>query len=150
MKPDQHLLDQTHAAFCYVIEISGTKLGAFTECTLPAIEWEFDDVKEGGLNTYVHQLPGRRKPARLILKNGVGKTLLWDWCLQAMNGSPPKELRRTVAVRLLNGEGRDLAVWTVEKAYPVKWTGPQFKSDASSIAIQTVEFSCGLVTAELV
>ncbi|MEZ4611596.1 MAG: phage tail protein [Caldilineaceae bacterium] len=84
-KITQDLVAQSHVAFRYLVEIDGTRMAAFTECTLPSIEWEIEEVKEGGLNTYVHQLPGRRKGARLTLKHGIAKGVLLDWYLKTLS-----------------------------------------------------------------
>ena len=62
-----------HLGFRFGVVIEGIPQGIFTECTLPNIEWETQEIKEGGLNTYTHQLPGRRKGAKVTLKKGLLK-----------------------------------------------------------------------------
>lgn len=134
----------TTAAFRFVVAIDGVPLGAFTECTLPTVEWEVEEVKEGGLNTFVHQLPGRRKGTKITLKNGVGiASDIMVWYLQSMNEDFS---RRRVSITLLSPMMMPIMVWDIEDAYPVKWTGPQLKSDGNTIAIQTLELACGEVT----
>lgn len=144
--PLAQLLYETHAAFRYVVEIAGLTVGAFTECTLPVMELEVEDLREGGVNTYTHLLPGRRKSARLTLKNGVGKNGLMDWCIATMQEKiEPKE----ITVTLKDARAKEpICIWHIQRAYPVKWTGPQLQAGASAIAIQTIEFACGLVTVE--
>jgi phage tail-like protein len=137
------LLAQANAVFRFVIEIDGTPEAAFIECTLPILELEVEEVKEGGLNTFVHQLPGQRKSARLILKNGVGKTSLVQWYRETMEGQIK---RKSISVRLLDSMRSEVAVWNIENAYPIKWVGPQLQASENSIAIQTLEMACGEVT----
>lgn len=144
-QPMQHLLAQTNTAFCFVVKLGGEKVAAFTECMLPVIDWEIEEVKEGGLNTSIHQLPGRRKSARFTLKNGISKGELVTWCIKVMT---ERFVRKTMTVELLDAHLNPIAVWEMQDAYPIKWTGPQLRSDASAIAIQTIEFACGEVTAE--
>ena len=74
-------------SFRFVVKLGNESVAAFTECTLPSIEWDVEEVKEGGLNTFVHQLPGRRRAGRVSLKNGVAKSSLVDWFIQAMKES---------------------------------------------------------------
>lgn len=133
--------------FRFLISANGTSLGVFTECTLPVIEWELEEVKEGGQNGYVHQLPGRRKSARLTLKNGVGSSELMDWFWKMLED---KIDRRKLTIQLLATQDKSSAVMTlnIENAYPVKWSGPTLKADDNNIAIQSVEFVCGLITKE--
>ena len=76
---DQPMRIEVSPTFRFVVDVAGDRQAVFTECTLPVIEWEVEEVKEGGVNTYVQQLPGRRKPARISLKNGVGKSELLKW-----------------------------------------------------------------------
>ena len=128
-------------AFRFVVTIGGRPLGAFTECSLPTLEIELEEVKEGGLNTYVHQLPGRRKSARLTLKNGVGVySEIMIWYIQTLD---EKYDRRRVSVALMNSVFMPMMVWDLEEAYPVKWSGPQLKSDDNTVAIQTLELAFG-------
>lgn len=140
---DKALRASTNAVFRFVVTIDGIPHGVFTECTLPTIEWETEEVKEGGLNTYTHQLPGRRKGAKITLKKGVGISALLDWYLDGM-GETFK--RRPVTITLLNSLSAPILAWHIEDAYPVKWSGPQLKADDNSIAIQTLELACGEIS----
>jgi phage tail-like protein len=146
MPLDDPYHQQANPAFRFVVDVEGERQGAFTECTLPSVEWEVQELKEGGLNTYTHQLPGRRKSARLSLKNGVGKSQLLQWYLDAVGTVVS---RKPVTVTLLDLTHQPLMVWNIQDAYPIKWTGPQLKSDGNTIAIQTLELVCGEVTVSL-
>lgn len=142
---DEQVRDTINQAFRFVVQIDGINQGAFTECTLPAIEWEIQEVKVGGLNTTVPQLPGRRKAAKLTLKNGIGSGELLQWCLETMSET---FTRRAITVKLYNVKHEPLLSWHIADAYPVKWTAPQFKTDANAVAIQTLELACGEITVE--
>lgn len=134
--------------FRFIVSIDGISQGVFTECTLPSVEWETEEIKEGGLNTYVHQLPGRRRSSKLTLKNGVGTSALVNWYRETMNES---FTRRNITIKLLNAKDKlngPIMTWNIQGAYPTKWTGPQLNSGENSIAIQTLELACGLVTME--
>ncbi|MCU0520136.1 MAG: phage tail protein [Anaerolineae bacterium] len=132
-----------NAAFRFVVSVGGEGQAAFTECTLPAVELDVEPVKEGGLNTFVHQLPAQRKPAKLSLMNGVGKSSLLDWFMESMSGTPT---RKNLTVSLLNAEKEAVMIWQIDDAFPTRWVGPQLQSSANTIAIQTLELACGEVT----
>ena len=137
----------SNPVFRYVISMDGRPVAAFLECTLPNIAWEMQAVKEGGLNTHVHQLPGQRQAMTITLKNGVGlKDSMEKWYLDAMQESFK---RKVITIELHNEAGEKVAVWTAEECVPTSWTGPQLSSGGSSIAIQTFEIACGLLTHEL-
>ncbi|MCB9137785.1 MAG: phage tail protein [Caldilineaceae bacterium] len=133
------------SSFRFVVSVDGETLGAFTECTLPTVEVEIEEIKEGGLNVYTHQLPGRRKQSRLVLKRGVGKGALVQWFLEMM----AEEIeRKPIAVTLLDEKGQVAAVWRIEDAFPVKWVGPNLNSGDGAIAVQTLEFAGGEITVQ--
>ena len=134
---------QAIPAFRFVIDIAGERQAAFTECTLPTIEWDAEEIKEGGLNTYIHQLPGRRKPARVTLKNGVGSSELLKWFIQTMT---EKITRQPVTITLLGADYNPVLTWNIQDAYPLRWTGPQLKTDANTIAVQQLDLACGEIT----
>jgi phage tail-like protein len=136
----------TNPAFRFIVDVGGKAQAAFTECTLPSIEWEVEEVKEGGLNTFTHQLPGRRKAGRVSLKNGVGKSELMDWYIQTMG---EQFSRRAVTITLLDVAHKPVMAWNLDDAYPIKWSGPQLKSDANAVAIQTLDLACGEITVKL-
>jgi len=134
------------ADFRFTVEIEGMAWGAFTECTLPAVEIETETIKEGGLNTFVHQIPGALKPASITVKNGVGfLDTLNKWAVDTMKG---KITRKKVTVNMLDSLGEKHMVVTLEDAFTKKWTGPQLKSDSNLVAIHSIEFSGGEVTLE--
>jgi phage tail-like protein len=131
----------TNAAFRFVVLVDGVPVGAFTECTLPTIEWSVKEIKEGGLNNYVHQLPDRRNKATLTLKNGVGlMDHLLVWYLMTMNQT---FWRRRITIILYTSLMVPVMVWHIEDALPIKWESPTLKTDDNSVAIQTLQFSCG-------
>lgn len=143
MAYERHDLPEVHTAFRFVVKIDGINQAVFTECTLPSIEWDVEEVKEGGLNTYVHQLPGLRKAAKVILKNGIGTGDLLDWYKKVMN---QEYARRPVTITLLDVAHERVMDWNITDAYPIKWSGPRLKSDDNTVAVETLELACGEVT----
>jgi len=144
MLMEQQLHTMITNAFRFVVAIDGAPLGAFTECTLPTIEWEVEEVKEGGVNTSIHQLPGQRRRSTITLKNGVGiASDLLAWYRTAMN---EQFWRRRVTITLLNSLLVPVIVMHIEDAFPTKWAGPQLRTDDNTVAIQTLELACGEIT----
>jgi phage tail-like protein len=116
MPDETQIRSRTNAAFRFLVDIDGKPQAAFTECNLPNIDWEIEEVKEGGLNTFTHQLPGRRKPGKISLKNGVGKSELVDWYIQCMS---EQFTRKPVAVTLLDVSHKAVITWNLADAIPV-------------------------------
>ena len=144
MALDKQVREGITAAFRFVVSIDGTAMAAFSECKLPDLELNVEEVKEGGLNTYVHLLPGQRKPGRITLKNGVGVTKdLNEWYTQAMS---EQFTRKRVSISLLNSKLEAIMTLDFQNAIPVKWSGPTLKSDEATIAVQTLELVVGEVS----
>jgi phage tail-like protein len=137
-------------AFRFTLEVANTYAGVFSECTLPNIEWDIEEVKEGGLNTYVHQLPGQQKSSsRIVLKTGVmmgASNTLANWYVDSMKAT---FARKTVTIKLLDSHGKPLIIWQLQDAFPVKWTAPQLKSDSNALAINSLELACGKIDVTL-
>ena len=136
----------TNASFRFVVEVDGQTQAAFTDCTLPAIDWEIEEVKEGGLNTFTHQLPARRKAGKISLKYGVGRSDLVQWYLECISET---YTRKPISISLLDMSLQPIITWNIDDALPIRWSGPDLKTDANTIAIQTLEFICGEITVTL-
>ena len=119
--------------------------GYFTEIDMPDIEWEMQEVKEGGLNAYTHQLPGRRKSSKLTLKHGLTKNVdLLSWYEKLMSEKFNNYIQ-TITITMLDRADsyKDVLKITVHGASLTKITWPQLKAGDNTVAIQSVEFACG-------
>ncbi|MBK8430818.1 MAG: phage tail protein [Chloroflexi bacterium] len=134
-------------SFRFVVELDNRRVAAFTECTLPAISWKMQEIIEGGLNTHTHELIGPRQKTKLVLKRGLAASSeLMDWYVQTLN---QQIQRKRVTVVLLDVTRQPVMTWSIEQALPVKWTGPKLDAKAKTVAVETLEISCGRITVEL-
>jgi phage tail-like protein len=56
--------------------------------------------------------------------------------------------RMDCSVFLLDENGEEVLSWNIERAFPIKFTGPDLKSDANEIAIETIEFAYEQISIE--
>ena len=134
--------------FGVTVDNNQTFIGMFTECKLPDVEWEIQEVKEGGRNDFIHQLPGQRKASRVTLKHGLTKQyILLDWYSQMMSENFQGYLK-TVTISLIDSQGHSVMTWNLHNAYPVKVSWPELKTGDNAVAIQTLELACGRVEFE--
>ena len=122
------------------IEIQGMTEAVFRECSGLTAETEVQEYAEGGLNTYMHKLPGRTKFSNVTLKRGWSQSdELWKWYRKIINGTIE---RQSVSVVMYENKGqnagREVARWNLDQAYPIKWQGPDFRSDGNGTAIETL------------
>lgn len=116
-------------------------IAEFSECSGLEMTVKFEEVREGGLNEYVHKLPGRVEYGNLTLRRGYARSNeFYKWCQTVFNRK--KIERKNVVVKLIQaGQDRPIVTWTFRDAYPVKWSGPQFKAGDSAVAIESLEIA---------
>jgi phage tail-like protein len=132
---------RSHAAFRFAVEIDGIAEAVFTECTLPTLEVELHEQKEGGLNNAVHQIPGRIKAGKITLKQGITTSDdLLGWYLDVAQGDIEAS-KRSVSVIMFDSTSEEILRWNFEEAFPSKWTGPSFSAGSNEVAIETLELS---------
>lgn len=139
MKSNEAKNKEAYPACRFYVEIGGTTKAVFTELSGLQVETEVEEYAEGGNNAFVHYLPGRTKVGRLTLKRGMtASDELFKWYLHVAQG---KVERRNVSIIMYDLEGNVLTQWDFRKAYPVRWTGPQFSADGSAAAVETLELA---------
>jgi len=122
------------------LKIDGVEEGGFSECSGLVVETEFEERREGGLNGYVHRFPKGSKFTNVVLKRGlIDSDRLWNWHQDLVAG---KVTPLNVSIVLRDAAGEDTKwTWHLERAYPVKWAGPELKADASAVAVETLELA---------
>ena len=105
------------------------------------IEYRAGDAKK--FNTI--KMPGLSKVGNVTLKKGIFVTdkTLWTWFSTiAMNTVP----RSTVVVNLLDETAAPRVTWTLNNAFPTKYTGTDLKSDGNEVAIESMEVAFEFLT----
>lgn len=119
------------------VEIEGIVVGWFTECSAVSIERDVVPYQEGGLNVYVHQLPGRVKSADITLKRGIADGRLWSWFRKGLYDL--KVERHNVSIVLFGADYTEAGRWDMTEAFPLSWTAPEFKADSDQVAVETLK-----------
>lgn len=128
-----------YQGFNFLVEIEGILAGGFSECTGLQVETEFLDYREGGLNDYVHRFAGPTKYPSLILKHGLTQIDgLWNWHQDVTHGTIN---RKNGTIYLLDKMHIPVMYWNFKEAFPVKYTGPDFRADSASIVFESVELT---------
>ena len=124
-------------AFQFEIELDDFAVSGFSECSGLQLETEVMDYAEGGLNTFVHKLPGRTKQPNLQCKRGIADRKLWDWYYDVTQG---KLVFRNGSVRVFDATGHTPVMeWHFRQAFPCKWIGPSLNAAQSAIAVEVLE-----------
>jgi len=131
--------------FKFSLEIGNIIEAFFTECTGLEMTADVFEYQEGGLNEYSHKLPGRTKVSNITMKRGfTTSNELFKWYKQmetAMVGGNSFDFRQVTITLYSTADPKKKIRWTLDKAFPVKWSGPSFKTDEAAAAIETLELA---------
>jgi phage tail-like protein len=130
--------------FRFHVEIDGIIVAGFSEVLGLSSEIEVEEIREGGVNNYMHKFPKMTKYEDITLKRGfTNSDTLWKWHhniaqLYTTLESLISVHRKSGRIILHDSQGKEIRHWVFKNALPIKWSGPDFKSDDSSIAIETL------------
>jgi phage tail-like protein len=118
-------------AGAFIFEVDGVTIGVFREVKGLKVELETEEIKEGGQNTYIHQVPGRMKWDNIVFRRGLtNNDALFEWFEHSSGegfaSKRNKLIRRTGAIVAMNYSGGRLRAWELIDAFPVRWSGPEF------------------------
>ena len=129
-----------YTAFKFLLEIEGLIVAGFTEVSGLQVETEPFEYREGGLNEYVHRLPGPTRHPNLTLRRGLTDfDNLWRWQRDVSRGI----VKRRNGSLLLFGDlgAQGIWRWNFSDAYPVRWVGPELQAETATVAVETLELA---------
>ena len=130
--------DNPYSNFNFLVDLDGTVLGGFSECSGLESETDVMEYREGG-DKYnsVRKLPGLNKFSNITLKRGVtGSTALYEWRQKVINGQIE---RREFSITLLDESRNPVYKWDIRNAWPCRRTGPRLVAGQSGVAIEEIE-----------
>ena len=122
----------------FALQIEDVTAGFFLGCSGIRAEYETYSYGEGGLNTFVHQLPGRQRYENITLTRGVtsDKKLL-QWFLKHKE----RNSRGSITINLLNRDLSTVQTWAFAAAWAVRYAGPELSAESGTMAIETLEIA---------
>ncbi|MGI0116755.1 phage tail protein [Zooshikella sp. RANM57] len=116
----------------------------FQSVTGISSEMQTEEIREGGENRYVHQLPNGVKANRLVLKRGVASLVspLVIWCKAVFESDLSIPIvPMPIMVYLLDEQKLPSRVWSFSGAWPIKWEVDEFNSTKNEVAIEEIELN---------
>ncbi len=135
--PSSRARQDPYLPYNFLVELDGLIKGGFMEVAGLESEIKLESYEEGGQNDYIHQFPIRTTSPNLVLSKGLTDIrVLWEWYEAVCQGNIQ---RRNGTIILRDHRGADVMWWNFKDAYPVKWSGPQFNSSATEVAVERIE-----------
>ncbi len=129
LTPDLDKLGENH----FILQVPGLAIGAFAELSGLTVERDVLEYAEGGVNDYVHRLPGRLKYPTLVLKRGItNQDALQRWFFDSQAAAQ----LRDITITLVDASGEGKRTWVFENAFPVKWVGPKLSAGSDAAATE--------------
>ena len=105
------------------------------------------EIEEGGLNGRTHKRPGQSKWENLTLRYATdASTHILKWRDAFIRDDFSQRIQWAAKIQMKNNAGDVLRTFNFSNAWPVSWEGPQFKSEGSSLSIESVEVAFDDVT----
>lgn len=117
---------------------------AFQEVSGLSKEYNLEEVVSGGENRFKYRLPTTTTYQNLVLKRAIVAkgSALAKWVSDTLDDGLANPIKtQDVTVQLYNAEGTVAASWTFSKAYPVKWSISDLKSQENELVIESMELA---------
>lgn len=127
----------------FSITIDGYEIASFSELAGITTEVEPVDFLESTDKEVVFKkLPGKRKPPTITLKRGKNNSMeLWAWHEAVLMGDIVAA-RKSCSLVMYNYDGKPVARYHLEHAWPAKLEIGALKAGASEVLMETVTLVC--------
>ena len=125
----------------FAIDVDGVGMAYFESASGFSNETETVEQKvvtSKGVSV-IRKIPGQLTWGPLTLTRGVTSDMeMWKWRKEVIDGGT-STIRRNASLIMYNHEGNEVVRYDFSECWPSKWTGPDVKSDDSSVVIETLE-----------
>lgn len=129
--------------FYFSLSFSGGD-AAFQEVSGITREVTVEEVVCGGENRFKYRLPTASTSQNLVLKRAIvpsGSALI-EWCSACIDEGFANAIQtKDVSLSLLDANGKVCVMWTFYKAYPVKYSVSDLKSQDNGLVIESIELA---------
>jgi phage tail-like protein len=127
----------TAVGHSFGLELDGVRATMLTEVSGLGWEREVIEVREGGdPDATTRRLPGRMKPGEVTLTRGLTTDLSFEQWMR--DPVPVGRPRPAVSVALFDRQGRAVARFHLENAWPSKLEVTGLRSGGTEVAVETL------------
>jgi len=124
----------------YKVTIDGViPLGTWSQISGLGFEYEINEFREGGNNSYKHKLVGPLKYSNVRLSRPVDSNsmLVYIW----LTANLVKVVPQTMSITVLDSAGNEVTTWNLSGVVPIKWEGPSLDYAGNQVAMETLEIA---------
>jgi phage tail-like protein len=128
----------------FYVEIKGTSIAQFMECSGLTSEIELITVKENGIRgkPVIKYLPGAHKPPTITLKRAKSVSMdMYDWHQKMLDGKVA-DARREASIVLLDPEHHEISRYNLIDAWVSKITISGLKAFSTEVAVEEATIVC--------
>ncbi len=127
----------------FSITIDGYEIASFSELQGITTSVEVvDQMESSDKEIILKKLPGKRNPPTIVLKRGKNTSMeLWTWH-EAVLGGDMMTARRSCSLVMYAADGKPVARYHMEHAWPAKIEIGALKAGASEVLMETVTLVC--------
>ncbi len=142
MANDELRLQDAYGGFYFALEVNGTEIAHFQECSGLKTSATVFEIEEGGLNGYTHKRPGQSKWENLVLRYATNaSTELLAWRDEFVRDQFASRPTNSGAVIMKDNHGDEIRRFSFTNAWPVSWEGPTMNAGSSELAVETLEIA---------
>ena len=109
----------------FIFEVDGVQIGMFAQVSGLELKVDVITYEEGGVNGFVHKLPGRMTWPHIVLRRGVcDSDALFSWTAKtsgpAFEANGNKLARSTGAITAIGSDGGRLRAWELQQVFAVR------------------------------
>ena len=127
----------------FSITIDGYEIASFSELQGITTSVEVVDyLSSSDKDLVLKKLPGKRNPPTVVLKRGKNNSMeLWGWHEAVLFGNMA-QAHKSCSLVMYNVEGKPVARYHLENAWPAKIEIGSLKAGASEVLMESVTIVC--------
>lgn len=127
--------------FSFYLKIDNDFEAAFAGCSALSARREVTPHEEGGVNDYVHQLPGRVTYSNVTLKRGIAfSNMLWEWFEEGAE-TGGITYRTVLIYHCVPYSDKVVRIYDLGRVYPIAWSGTELDANSTQVAVETLELA---------
>jgi phage tail-like protein len=131
-----------YGAHYFALELNGTQVAHFLECSGLKSTATVFEIEEGGMNGMTHKRPGQSRWENITLRYATNASQpLLEWRDKFIRDEFSSRDGNSGAIVLYDNDGNELRRYEFMHAWPVSWEGPSLNAGSSEVGVESIEIA---------